>query len=382
MARHRYQKGCLFKRGKKWVLRFREDTLNPDGSLGQSHRSVALGSFENKKEARQAADSYLHQFNSGNRCPQSAITLDQFWREYFEREILPTLKFATIELYRNLAKKHILPALGRQKLCDFSALDIQQFIGQKQRAGYSPQTLAHLRNLVSKIFGTATRWGWMNHNPARGTELPPMERTRHARVLTPTEVRSLDRKLDDPARTIFLVGCLTGLRIGELLALQVGDVDLSRAVLHVRRDVYRGHVGSPKTPGSERQVPLTPKLVAALRHWLKVRRGLSAWLFPSATDTPFRDRNLLRRNVWPVCTTLGIPRFGWHSLRHTFSTYNGNSGVAMPVLQGLLGHSSVQTTMLYTHPLEDAKRQAVENLSRFLFPSVPAREGLTQLGES
>jgi integrase len=77
---------------------------------------------------------------------------------------------------------------------------------------------------------------------------------------------------------------------------------------------------------------------------------------------------------------LGIPRFGWHSLRHTFSTLNGNAGVAVPVLQSLLGHASPETTMIYTHPFEDVKRQAVEDLASLLFPNVPSKQKLITKG--
>jgi integrase len=90
----------------------------------------------------------------------------------------------------------------------------------------------------------------------------------------------------------------------------------------------------------------------------------------------------MRRHLWPGCERLKLPRFGWHSLRHTFSTYNGNSGVAVPVLQSLLGHTSAETTMLYTHALEDKKRQAVEGLVRLLFPNVPSEEKLLAKGST
>ena len=67
----------------------------------------------------------------------------------------------------------------------------------------------------------------------------------------------------------------------------------------------------------------------------------------------------------------GIPRFRWHSLRHSFSTYQGNDGVPIPVLQSLLGHANAETTMVYTHPLSEAKREAMEQLANVLFPTVP-----------
>jgi site-specific recombinase XerD len=69
-----------------------------------------------------------------------------------------------------------------------------------------------------------------------------------------------------------------------------------------------------------------------------------------------------------------MPRFGWHSLRRAFSTHGGNSGVRLPVLQYLqylLGHASVETTMIYTHPVAEAQRRAVEQIAAILFPNVP-----------
>ena len=112
-------------------------------------------------------------------------------------------------------------------------------------------------------------------------------------------------------------------------------------------------------------------MIAAIQAWMVKRPAGSSWLFPSEAGTPYHDRNLLRREVWPVCDRLGIPRFGWHSCRHSFTTYGGNNGVPMPVLQSVLGHTSVETTMIYTHPLEEAQRQAVEKLAAISFPNVP-----------
>jgi integrase len=89
-----------------------------------------------------------------------------------------------------------------------------------------------------------------------------------------------------------------------------------------------------------------------------------------------------RRHLWPACVRLGIRRFGWHSLRHTFSTYNGNAGVAVPVLQSLRGHASAETTMVCTHALEDVKRKAVETLAGILFPNVPSERKLIAKGRA
>lgn len=87
-------------------------------------------------------------------------------------------------------------------------------------------------------------------------------------------------------------------------------------------------------------------------------------------------RKLLKGEVRPVCDRLGIPRFGWHSCRHSFTTYGGNSGVPLPVLQSGLGHTSAETTMIYTHPLVEAQRRVVEELAAILFANAPHLDAL------
>ncbi len=196
-----------------------------------------------------------------------------------------------------------------------------------------------------------------------------MVRKRVPRVLPPGEISRLVYALNEPIRTIFLLGVLLGLRIGEMLALKVGDVDLLGGWVYIRQNIYRGHIGTPKTAKSERRLPLPKVLVP----WLAAQcegKDPERWLFPNTAGTLFDDRNLIRREIEPACEKLGIRRFSWHALRHTFSTYSGNDGVAMPVLQSLLGHTTAQVTMRYTYPLEDAQREAVERVARILWPNV------------
>ena len=146
--------------------------------------------------------------------------------------------------------KHHRPHFGSKKLADLGRFDIQEFISFKERQGCSPQTVAHLRDALSKMFGTAVLWGWLDENPTKGTTLPRMERKRIPRVLGFREMALLMTKLREPARTLFALGVLLGLRIGELLGLKVGDLDLDAGILYVRRSVSRGEIGPTKTPGS------------------------------------------------------------------------------------------------------------------------------------
>ena len=353
------------------MLRYREDYVKLDGTIGRRQPSVVLGPFAGKKEALRAADVFLRPFNSGAVRPQSTITLDDFWHLYFVPEILPTLKVSTRKLYVSLAAKHLLPYFGEQRISDLQRVQVQHFVIQKQKQAYSVQTLGHLRDLLSAILETARSWGWLQDNVARGVKLPPMERVRTPRVLAPGEIGKLLDGLREPVRTMFILALGLGLRIGELLPLRIQDLDLSTGLLYVRRDYYRGHVQTPKTERSERRFKLPDALVNVLKSHVEERNTESDLLFPNSAGTFFDDRNLMRREIEPVCDRLRIPRFGWHSLRHTFSTIAENNRVPISVVQSLLGHTSASTTMLYTHAQDEAKQLALEQVARVLFPNVP-----------
>lgn len=364
------------------MLRYREDYINADGTLGRRHPSVVLGSFPGKKAAQRAAEVFLRPFNSGAVRPQSTITLNDFWHVHFVPNILPTLKISTRKLYVSLAKTHLLPYFGEQRLSEIQRVQVQHFVIQKHGQDYSVQTLGHFRDLMSKILETAKSWGWLQDNVARGVKLPPMERVRKARVLTVAEIAKVMGVLTEPVRTMFFLGLGLGLRIGELLPLRIEDLDLSAGLLYVRRDYYRGHVQTPKTARSERRFKLPLLLVKVVKQYLENRKGQSDLLFPNSAGTIFDDRNLIRREVEPVCDLLGIPRFSWHTLRHTFSTIAENNQIPISAVQSLLGHTSPSTTMLYTHAQDDTKHAALETVSRVLFPNVPnslskANEGST-----
>lgn len=371
MARRRYQNGCVFLRGKKWVLRYRVDAIQADGNLTRIHRSIVLGPFTRKKDAWQAAQVHLNRVNIAACQPQVVMSFAEFWDRYFIPEVLPTVKTSTRKLYMSLAKNHILPCLGDRRLDEIHRVEIQHFVVGKHQQGYSVQTVAHLRNLLSKVFETVRSWGWHQDNPARGVKLSPMERVRIARVLSVEEIEQLTLALQEPVRTMVFLGVTLGLRIGELLALRLEDVDLARSKLYIRRDVYRGSIQTPKTKRSEREFELSTVQVNWVREYLMNRTVSSDWLFPSTSGTILDDRNLIRRYVRPVCDRLAIRPFSWHSLRHTFATIAENHGVPVSVAQALLGHTNPTTTMIYAHALKGPKREAVEKVTGILFPNVP-----------
>ncbi len=322
-----------------------------------------------------ARDEFLRRNALQGNRPKAALTLDEFWTLHFEPQIVRKKRVSTQKLNGHLFRKHIRDRFRDRKLCDITTYDIQQFVSDKEGQGYSPQTVGHLRNALSKMFGTAVFWKWLDDNPAKGVTLPRMERKRIPRVIAPEEITKLGKSLREPARTLFLLGVLLSLRIGELLGLRIEDVDLESGTLLVRRSIWRGEVGPTKTPGSERRFPLPPQIVELIHEYLVHRAVDSEWLFPTMKGGFHNDRTLFMRYIEPVIKKLGLLHFSWHSMRRTFLTYSARDGVTMPVLQSLAGHSNAQTTLRYIETFRDQKREALEQWASQLFPIVPSFSG-------
>lgn len=383
MARSRYQDGCLFIRGKRrkvWVARWREDVILADGSTIRVMRSLVLGPVSEvagRREARRLLDAHLNPVNQGHYRPEATTLFSKFVADYFEPGVLPTLKFATQEIYSLLLRKHLIPRFGEHRLCDISRAEIQQYVLEKLKQGFAWETANHLRHLLSKVMGTAVNWDYILRNPVRGVKMPERTLKRPHTFLTADEVRSLIAASKEPARTIILLAAMTGLRIGEILALRWGRIDFIRGTLHVTETCYKGHFGSPKTRASRREVPLAPAVVRELKaHYSRsADDSSSALVFATRQGGPLAADNLRKKLLRSACERAGLPRIDWHTLRHTHGTLLHAQGTPLKVAQAQLGHSHMATTLeIYTHTSASAQRDAVNLLEGQLFPNVPKLE--------
>jgi integrase len=383
MARSPYQNGCLFVRGKRrklWVARWREDVILADGSTGRVMRSVVLGpvsEIPGRREARRLLDAHLNPLNQGQYRPEGTMLFSRFIAQCFDPGVLPTLKFATQEIYSLLLRKHLIPRFGGHRLCDISRVEVQQYLLEKLKQGFAWETTNHLRHLLSKVMGTAVNWDYVPNNPVRGVKMPERTLKRPHRFLTAEEVRRLIAASKEPIHTIVLLATMTGLRIGEILALRWGRVDLLRGTLLVAETCYKGHFGSPKTRASRREVPLAPAVVRELKAYYSrsAERSPSALVFATNQGAPLAADNLRKKALRTACKRAGLQRIDWHTLRHTHGTLLHSQGTPLKVAQAQLGHSHMATTLdVYTHASVTAQRDAVNLLEGQLFPNVPKLE--------
>ena len=367
MARRRYQKGSIRKRGKRdpvWELQWWEDYIGPDGTIGRKRASILLGpvSEMTRRQALKAAEEHLRPLNLGKITPASTILFGDFVKRHFVPNLLRTLKPSTQRRYCRTLDNHLLPAFGKCRLCDITTLDLQQFVLRKMDSGLGWECCDHFRNLMSRVFVTASKWGFFSgENAASGVELPEKTPVREKHALTADQITRLLARLGEPVRTMVLVGILTGLRVGEILGLRWKDVDLVSGELKVEQAIYRGLAGSPKTKGSRRTLPLPQALLPVLarveRH--SATRSEEELVFRSRTGRPLNDSNLLHRHLKPVGRQIGAPWLNWHTLRRTHATLLQAAGGTLKDAQAQLGHSKLSTTLeiytrTYTLSLHDA----------------------------
>ena len=382
MARCQYQNGCLFVRGKRrkmWVARWREDVVLADGSASRVMRSVVLGpvsEIAGRREARRLLDAHLSPINQGQYRPEATMLFSKFVSECFEPGVLPTLKFATQEVYSALLRKHLTPRFGDQRLCDITRIEVQHYVLEKLKQGFAWETANHLRNLMSKVLGTAVSWDYLVDNIVRGVKMPERFLKRSHQFLSVDEARRLIAACTEPTRTIVLLAIMTGLRIGEILALRWKRIDFISKTLVVAETCYLGRFGTPKTRASRREVPLSPAVVEALKaHFsISAHGNAEGLVFSTRTGGPLASNNLRNRGLRSACKRAGLPKLSWHSLRHTHGTLLHVQGTPLKVAQAQLGHSDLATTLeVYTHASVIAQREAVNLLESQVFPSVPKK---------
>jgi integrase len=196
------------------------------------------------------------------------------------------------------------------------------------------RTINKLLVLTGTIARYAARHGWMERNPAEGVERLRDTRPLEARpidtnILTPDELRRLFEKtepqrLDENGAPItnnyrLMIKCaaLTGMRQGELLGLQWGDVDWNSKQLFVRRTYKDGAYHEPKTASGRRRIDVPASLIAELRVWrLACPKGDDDLVFPNLDGNAMSPANLVHRGFEPALRRAGLRRIRFHDLRH------------------------------------------------------------------
>src|SRR5215216_3146267 len=301
--------------------------------------------------------------------------------EYLDRwlkEVKDTVRESTYERNDQLIRLHIRPAIGRIKLKNLTTAHARWFYRERLDSGLAPATIHKMHVVLHKALKAAVADGLIPRNAAAGLKLPRITRE-EINPLSPEETRRLlEAASGDRLEALYVLAIATGLRQGELLALNWEDVDLERSTLRVRRTLTRRggkvFVGEPKTKKSRRSVNLTVATVDALQAHLsrqleEMERVGSLYrpgglVFANEIGGIINPSNLRNRSFARLLKRTGLPpdtRF--HDLRHTCATLLLSRNVNPKIVSEMLGHSSIAITLdTYSHVLPTMQESAIRAL--------------------
>lgn len=307
---------------------------------------------------------------------------------WYETYCKPNARPATQRTYEGYIRLYLHPRLGSIPLNKVTTSDIQQMctwmmtearLDQKNRdSGLSDSQVINCYSLCDRVLEKAMAEKLIVRNPAKGCKLPP-NRPKEMKVLSREDMQKvLIQAKEENYYELFLLEFATGLRLGELMALQWDDVDLVTGELRINKQVNlvgsKLVISEPKTKAAVRTLILPPSVRKVLAEY-KTRVN-SRWLFPSPKkdDLPIIPSAVSRR-LHTLLEHAGCEQVRFHDLRHTFATNALAHGMDIKTLSTILGHVSSATTLnTYSHVTDEMRQKAAVKIDQGI-AKAEVREG-------
>ena len=304
-----------------------------------------------------------------------------------------TLKASTVTFYDGHLAQHILPALGNRKVRDLRRMDCRELVFGCRAKGLKVSTVRGIVRTLSTVLSQAVEDEILPANPAlrmgkhlrqadeAEPQIDPFTRSEALHVL------EVAREYLPEWYPWMLTGFRTGMRLGERLDLQWGDIDRRARHLLIARNIVRSQLTTPKNH-QRRRIDLSRQLAVVLRLWRRQQRAawlkrgepLPQWVFASVCGTALDESNV-RKAFNRILDRAELRRRGPHQMRHTFASLLLAAGEPITYVSRQLGHrDSAITLRVYAHWLPDTTMQkGVDRLDDPKRPATPAQpEALTE----
>ena len=370
MARRRYQRGTLRLRGKKekvWVGKWREDTIQPNGTTKRIQRAEIIGTlkeYKTKRLAARALEQRLAEVNSLTYRPRPTATFREF-AEKWQRDVLTQHKRSTQSGDKSRLRKHLVPWFGDLCMKDITREKVQTFVAEKGKT-LAGKSIQNLIKLLSMMWVQAKADGYSQLDIFFGLVLPEQGLLDEP-FLDLEQMRTVINSAEEPYKTYYWIFAETGIRCGENCGLPVKNLLLDLGAIKIMQKVWRGKVETVKSKKGNRLCEISPQLVAHLRAFLRTwKPNPLGLLFATKNGTPWDPDVVRKRKLYPLLEKLGIPRCGFHAFRHGNETVMDGERVPIATRQNRLGHSNAQTTMNYTHVISEDGRQFAARIGQLL----------------
>ncbi|RVI06471.1 site-specific integrase [Sinorhizobium meliloti] len=337
--------------------------------------------FAKKKDADQFAATASVEVREGVHVADSAtVTIEEAGKLWLKSGDAAGLERTTMDQRRQHLNLHIIPLAGQVKLTKVTAPWLRSFQDDLREKGRSAAMVKRITVSLGSILADAQGRGLVVRNAVHelskarsGTKASEKRAKAKLRVgvdiPTNAEIRAILDAAKGRYRPLLVTMIFTGLRASEARGLRWEDIDLKKALLHVRQRADRyGDVGMPKSEAGQRTVPLPPIAVNTLKEWkLACPKSEAGLVFPNTVGNIENHQNMLKRGLWPTQIAAGVtvvaeevdeegnpilaPKYsGFHALRHWFASWcinrkaDGGLELTPKAVQVRMGHSSIQVT--------------------------------------
>lgn len=316
------------------------------------------------------------------------VTVGEFLTRWLDMSVKPSLATATYVRYKSVIEGHIKPHIGGMRLGKLEPVHVEQLYAAQAKAGTSLRNQELSGIILGKALKTAVRLKLIKNNPARDVDKPRPDK-KEMKVWTKAQTAAFLKAAEtDRLYAMYVLAIATGLREGELFALEWTDVDFAGAAVTVQRTLedIDGHirVKEPKTRKSRRRVDLPQFAVDALHEHRKAMLAEGHSHCPVFCDTTggyLRRQNILRRSLRPLVAKANkaaeetaaktgaapevLPSIRFHDLRHTAATLLLLAGENPKVVSERLGHATIAITLdTYSHVLPTMGKEAAAKLDK------------------
>ena len=340
------------KKTGKWLIQYRYTDWQ-----GKRRKSTKRG-FATKREAEEWLRNFL--------ITQKAdfdMKFEDFWKMYCA-DMETRLREHTMRTKKYIVELKILPYFGDKRVNDITAADIRQWQNELIKMGYSPTYLKTINNQLSAIFNYAVRYYDLKSNPCEKAGSMGKSKAEEMDFWTGEEFRKfidsvMNKRLSYMA---FMTLYWTGMRLGELLALNPKDVDLKKRTISITKSYQRlgkkDVITPPKTPKSKRVITIPEFLAADIKDYMDSLYDLQEddRLFPI---TKYYLEHEMQRGI----KESGVKRIRVHDLRHSHASMLIELGFSPLEIANRLGHEKVETTLnTYAHLYPNKQTKLAERL--------------------
>ena len=277
---------------------------------------------------------------------QSNINMSfaSFLDEYKEN-MYSDLRDSTIATKTHMIELHILPYFKDKSISSITALDIKRWQKEIKKKNYSDTYLWSINTQLNAIFNHAMKFYKLSYNPCKGAGFMGKSKSGNMGIWSQDEMEQfLEAVKDKPViYYAFFLMYWTGLRVGELLALNINDIDMESGVLSVTKSLNRVKsediISEPKTESSIREIPLPEFVVEKMREYINMLFGRSG------CDRLFAvTKSHLEKEIKRGAEVAGLKKIRVHDLRHSHASLLISQGVDIATISSRLGHEKSSTT--------------------------------------